>query len=229
MLRNGVMPIPPARNTAARVKPSGRVKSPDGPSIFTAAPSGIVLNTCLNAVSRIRVATIRVSSLGPLAIEKLRTLPSESVSGGSSKVMSRYWPALNAQLVGRSKRKAIVPSAISCRLKRLAVVIGGVATTVICSFSSSMSILWAILLDVDVDGQVSFRHPRYKPRESYPRLLAEILIVFPPSALALADVCVAVNEFDRANVFDHRETELCLHAQAERGSVVDRERLAIHF
>src|SRR5665213_3603798 len=125
------MPIPPARNTAARVKLSGRVKSPDGPSIFTAVPGGIVFNTRLNAVSRIRVATIRVSSLGPLAIEKLRTLPSESVSGGSSKVMSRYWPALNAQLAGRSKRKAIVPSAISCRLKSLAVVSEGIGVVVI--------------------------------------------------------------------------------------------------
>src|ERR1039458_6996961 len=131
MLRNGVMPIPPARNTAARVKLSGRVKSPDGPSIFTVVPSGIVFNTRLNAVSRIRVATIRVSSLGPLAIEKLRTLPSESVSGGASKVMSRYWPALNAQLAGLSKRKAIVTSATSCRLKSLAEVGGGVGVVVI--------------------------------------------------------------------------------------------------
>jgi mannose-6-phosphate isomerase class I len=60
----------------------------------------------------------------------------------------------------------------------------------------------------------SFRHPRYKPRESYPRLLAEILIVFPPSALALADVRVSFDEFEGANVLDHRETELCLHPQA---------------
>ena len=63
--------------------------------------------------------------------------------------MSRYWPALNAQLAGRSKRKAIVPSATSCRLKSLAVVIGGVATVVICSFSSSLSILQAILPDAN--------------------------------------------------------------------------------
>src|SRR5450755_2921110 len=65
--------------------------------------------------------------------------------------------------------------------------------------------------------------------ESYPRLLAEILIVFPPSALALADVCVSLDELDGANVLDHRETELCLHAQAERRTVIDRKRLAIHF
>jgi hypothetical protein len=42
MLRNGVMPIPPVRNTAARVKSFWRIKSPDGPSIFTAVPNGIV-------------------------------------------------------------------------------------------------------------------------------------------------------------------------------------------
>ena len=72
-------------------------------------------------------------------------------------------------------------------------------------------------------------HPSYKLPESDARLLAEILIVLPPSALAFADVCVSLDELDGANVLDHRETELCLHAQAERRSVIDRERLTIHF
>src|ERR1700693_587100 len=44
-----------------------------------------------------------------LAIEKLRTFPSESVSRGSSKVISRYWPALNVHPDGFSNRKAMVP------------------------------------------------------------------------------------------------------------------------
>jgi hypothetical protein len=66
-------------------------------------------------------------------------------------------------------------------------------------------------------------------RESDPRLLAEILIIFSPSALALTDVCVILDEFDGAYVFDHCETKLALHAQAERRSVVNRKRLAIHF
>src|ERR1035441_8159168 len=93
MLRNGVMPIPPARNTAVRVTSLWRVRLPDGPSSLTAEPSGIVFNTRLNAVSRIRVATIRVSSSGPLAIENVRVFPSASVSWGSHKVISRDWPA----------------------------------------------------------------------------------------------------------------------------------------
>ena len=33
---------------------------------------------------------------------------------------------------------------------------------------------------------------------------------------------VVLDELDGANVFDHREAELRLHAQAERGSVIDR-------
>jgi hypothetical protein len=61
------------------------------------------------------VATIKDSSCGALAIEKLRTFPSESVSEGSSKVISRYWPALNAHPDGFSNRKAMVPFATSLR------------------------------------------------------------------------------------------------------------------
>ena len=66
-------------------------------------------------------------------------------------------------------------------------------------------------------------------RESDPRLLAEILIIFPPSALAVANVRVIIDEVDCAYVFHHRETKLCLHAQAERRSVVNRKLLAIRF
>src|ERR1035441_2997776 len=119
MLRNGVMPIPPARNTAVRVTSLWRVRLPDGPSILTAEPSGIVFNTRLNAVSRIRVATIRVSSSGPLAIENVRVFPSASVSGGSHRVISRDWPASNVQFDGFSKRNAVVRSATSCLLTSL--------------------------------------------------------------------------------------------------------------
>jgi hypothetical protein len=53
---------PTCEKNAARVKSFLRIKSPDGPSILTGAPVGIVLNMRLNAVSRIRVATIKVSS-----------------------------------------------------------------------------------------------------------------------------------------------------------------------
>ena len=37
--------------------------------------------------------------------------------------------------------------------------------------------------------------------ESDPRLLAEILIIFPPSSLALAKACVVLDEFDCAYEF----------------------------
>jgi hypothetical protein len=47
----------------------------------------------LKAESRMRVAIKRKSSSGALAIENVRTLPSASVSGGSTSVRSMYWPA----------------------------------------------------------------------------------------------------------------------------------------
>jgi hypothetical protein len=78
----------------------------------------------LKAVSRIRVATRSVSSCGPLAMENARVFPSASVSGGSSKVTSRHWPALNVQFGGLSKRNAVVRSAISCLLRSLTRVTG---------------------------------------------------------------------------------------------------------
>ena len=93
----------------------------------------MVSNTRLNAVSRMRVATIRVSSWGALAMENDRTFPSASISEGSSKVMSRYWPDLNVQFDGFSNRNAVVPSATSCLLKSLAIVTGETAVVDISS------------------------------------------------------------------------------------------------
>src|SRR5438876_10986552 len=89
MLRNGVMPIPPVKKTASRVSLGWSVKFPKGPSILTGVPSGMVLNSRLNAVSRIRVATINSHKSGTLAIEKVRVFPSASVSGGSRRVKFR--------------------------------------------------------------------------------------------------------------------------------------------
>ena len=57
-------------------------------------------------------------------MENDRMFPSASVSEGSSRVMSRYWPDLNVQFDGFSKRNAVVPSATSCLLKSLAIVTG---------------------------------------------------------------------------------------------------------
>ena len=58
------------------------------------------------------------SSLGALEIEKPRVLPSASVSGGSSRVMSMNWPARKVQPAGFAKRNAIVRSATSSRLEQ---------------------------------------------------------------------------------------------------------------
>ena len=110
MLRNGVIPIPPARRTAGRAAWCSR-RSPNGPSIFTSVPSGIACRTRLNAVSRRRVVIVITSSRGALEIEKPRRLPSASVSGGSSRVISTNWPARYDQPLGFAKRNDIVRSA----------------------------------------------------------------------------------------------------------------------
>ena len=86
MLENGVIPIPPARNTAGLAEFLCSVKEPIAESMFTTVPSGIFFSERFNAVSRMRVANLSWSSNGALAIEKVRTFPSASVSGGFSNV-----------------------------------------------------------------------------------------------------------------------------------------------
>ena len=54
--------------------------------------------------------------IGCVAIEKTRELPSASISGGFSNVISMNWPGANAREAGFSKRKAMVCSATSWRL-----------------------------------------------------------------------------------------------------------------
>src|ERR1017187_93223 len=115
MLRNGVIPMPPHRNTAVRAASRGSVRSPAGPSICTAVPTGITFNIRLNTVSRMRVATMTLFSYGALAIVNVRVFPSASVSEGARRVISIAWPASNVQPGGFSKWKAMVPSAISWR------------------------------------------------------------------------------------------------------------------
>jgi hypothetical protein len=66
-------------------------------------------------------------------MENDRMFPSASVSEGSSRVMFRYWPDLNVQFDGFSKRNAVVPSATSCLLKSLAIVTGETAVVDISS------------------------------------------------------------------------------------------------
>jgi hypothetical protein len=108
------------RNSDSTGKEHGRfsgilcsVKEPIAESIFTTVPSGIFFSERLNAVSRMRVANISWSSNGALAMEKVRTFPSASVSGGFGNVRSADCPGLKSNPVGFSKWKAIVPSATS--------------------------------------------------------------------------------------------------------------------
>ena len=68
-----------------------------------------------------------------------------------------------------------------------------------------------------------------EPRESDSRLLAEILVIFPPTALTQANGFVILDEFDRADILHHGESKLRFNAQAERRSVNNRKRLAIHL
>jgi hypothetical protein len=71
MLRNGAIPIPPARKTAGLAVLLWRLKEPIGPSIFTVLPIGRVDMTRLKAVSRMRVVSTSSSSNGELATEKV--------------------------------------------------------------------------------------------------------------------------------------------------------------
>src|SRR5579885_2693185 len=113
MLRNGVMPMPPARRTAARAELLCSTRLPNGPSIFTWLPTGSFSNTRLKAEPRIRVAIRRVSSCGALASENVWVFPVASVAGGSINVKSTVWPELKVHPGGFSKRKARVRSATS--------------------------------------------------------------------------------------------------------------------
>ncbi len=65
------------------------------PLTFNLVPSGIAFKLFLKAVFRIRVATTNEPlSLGLLAKENVRALPSASVSGGLVKMKSAFCPAL---------------------------------------------------------------------------------------------------------------------------------------
>jgi hypothetical protein len=69
--------------------------------------------------TRGRVVIVITFSRGALEMVKARVLPSASVSGGSSRVMSTNCPARYDQSAGRSNRKDIVRSATVSRLASL--------------------------------------------------------------------------------------------------------------
>ena len=80
-----------------------------------------------------------------------------------------------------------------------------------------------------INSCLRFLRGTAKPRESDPGLLAEILVIFPPAALALANGFVILDELDCADVLHHRESKLRFNAKPERCSVQNRQRLAVHF
>src|SRR6202140_5500601 len=108
MLRKGVIPIPPAKNTAGLAGFLCREKEPAAEPIFNSVASGTVFSERLKAVSRIRVVNTNSFSKGGLAMEKVRVFPSASVCGGSMSVTSADCPALKAKPDGFAKGKAIV-------------------------------------------------------------------------------------------------------------------------
>ena len=115
MLRNGVIPMPPAMNTTG-MGSGPSVRSPTGPKMLTGVPNGASARLRLSALPVIRVAiTRRPASWGGEAIEKVRLLPFSSVYSGSGSVIVRYWPAIKSKPAGRSNAKARVPSATSVR------------------------------------------------------------------------------------------------------------------
>jgi hypothetical protein len=71
MLRNGAIPIPPARKTGGLAVLLWRLKDPIGPSILAALPIGRTDKACLKTVFRILVVTRRVLSNGELVMEKV--------------------------------------------------------------------------------------------------------------------------------------------------------------
>src|SRR6266403_1159051 len=104
MLRNGAIPIPPARKTAGLAVLLWRVKDPIGPSILARLPMGREDIVCLKTVFRMRVVTTRSWSEGELAMEKVCVMPSDGPSWGwdPDSVRSIYWPALNTKVFGFS-------------------------------------------------------------------------------------------------------------------------------
>src|ERR1017187_4695350 len=88
MLRNGVIPIPPARNMARFARFLCRVKEPAAGLIFTSAVNVTSFSERLKAVSRMRVMKTNLFAKGGLAMENVRVFPSASVSGGAVRVRS---------------------------------------------------------------------------------------------------------------------------------------------
>lgn len=89
------MPMPPTRNTAGFELSRCYVNEPMGGLTLSFAPSGIIFRLFLNALFRIRMATIsELEAFGELAMESALMLPAPSFAGGSSSVKAAFCPAL---------------------------------------------------------------------------------------------------------------------------------------
>src|SRR5579872_653834 len=121
---------------------------------------------------------------------------------------------------GFSNRKATVPSATSLRSFNLHMKAGDAAAVLIIGLLPTRA---------SINSCLRFLRATAQPGGSDPRLLAKILVVFPPAALALANGLVILNKLDCADILHHRESKLGFHAKSERCSVHNRQRPAIHF
>src|ERR1035437_301644 len=116
--------------------------------------------------------------------------------------------------------RAMVPSAISLRSFSLHMELVDAAAVLI---------IRLLPIRASINCCLRFLRGTDKLRESNPCLLAEILVIFPPAALALANGFVILDKLDRADVLHHGESKLRFNSKSERCSVQNRQRLAVHF
>src|SRR5215469_4788349 len=100
MLRNGAIPMPPARKTAVRDASLCKTKDPMGPRMLTSVPSGNADRARLKGESRIRVATRMSEAKQELAIENVWQRLVEPLAGIPRRVKSMNCPGRNRKVQG---------------------------------------------------------------------------------------------------------------------------------
>src|SRR5579864_2624442 len=92
ILRNGVIPMPPATRTAGLETSLCRTKEPIGPRMLTSVPGGRADRARLKGESRIRVATKMSEAKQELAIERVCVKPSSPEPGTRRRAKSINCP-----------------------------------------------------------------------------------------------------------------------------------------
>jgi len=101
VLRNGAIPMPPARKTAGLDASLCRTKEPMGPRMLTSVPGGKADRARLKSESRIRVATRMSGTKQELAIENVWVRLFKPLAGRPLRVKSINCPGRNKKLRGR--------------------------------------------------------------------------------------------------------------------------------